>query len=248
MFYINELTRPMLAMLPPHLRAKAVFVADCCHDMTGFGRSQARKELGIDDTRFVLLAVGELTARKGLSRLLDAAAGVWSRKHAPLCLLVGGSSDGLSLSDLTTLKQHAQTPARCLFFDGFQPTRRMKLMFAASDAVWLGYEGFNEMSGTLMQSVAFGIPIVATANGLIGFLANRYHLGPTVPARGVAAVVEAIESLCQDRVGYAEYVRGCAEMKQAYSAVPFGTTIAALLTRAVAGAPIRVDPANPELP
>jgi len=236
MFYINELTRSILATFPPRLRAKAAFVADCYHDMTGFDRSQARKELGIDDTRFVLLAVGELTARKGVSRLLDAAASVWSRGHVPLCLLVGGSTDSLSLSDRATLGQHAQTPARCRFFDGFQPTSQLKLMFAASDAVWLGYEGFNEMSGVLMQSIQLGIPIVATMDGLIGFLTNKYRLGPTIPAHGVASAVEAIENLYQDRLGYAEYVQGCAEMKQAYSAVPFGATIAALLTRAVTGA------------
>jgi len=236
MFYINELTRPVLAAFPPDLRAKAVLLADCCHDMAGFDRSQARRDLGIDDTRFVLLAVGELTARKGVSRLLGAAAAVWSHGDVPLCLLVGGSSDRLSLSDRATLRQHAQTPARCLFFDGFQPTRQLKLMFAASDAVWLAYEGFSEMSGVLMQSVEVGIPIIATADGLIGYLANKYHLGPAIPGRSVARAVEAIEGLYRDHLEYAKYVRGCAEMKQVYSDLPFGATIATLLTQAVATA------------
>lgn len=237
MFYINELTGPILAAFPADLRAKAVFVADCYYDTSGFDRAQARKELGIDDARFVLLAVGELSARKGVSRLLEAAARVWSRGQVPLCLLVGGSSEQLSLSDRARLTEHIQTPARCRFFDGFQPTSRLKLMFAAADAVWLGYEGFNEMSGTLMQSVEMGIPIVASTDGLIGFLANKYRLGPIIPAHGVANAVEAIESLYLDRSEYASYVQGCAEMKQAYSAVPFGATIASLLSRAVAVCP-----------
>jgi len=238
MFYINELTHPILAGFRPDLRAKAIFVADCYHDLKGFDRFQARRELGIDDTRFVLLAFGELTARKGISRLLDAAARIWSRGQAPLCLLVSGSSDHLPLLDRAKLRQHAQTPVRCRFFDGFQPTSHLKLMFAASDVVWLGYEGFNEMSGVLMQSIELGVPIIATEQGLIGFLTRKYHLGPTIPARGVASAVEAIEGLYRDRVGYAKYVQGCAEMKQAYSDVPFGATIATLLARAVAGAPL----------
>jgi glycosyltransferase involved in cell wall biosynthesis len=236
MFYINELTRPILEDLPQHLQDKAVFVGDCYHDMAGFARSQARKELGIDDTRFVVLAVGELTPRKGLSRLLGAAASVWNRGHVPLCLLIGGSANGLPSPDRVAIRQHAQIPALCRFYEGFQPTSRLKLMFAASDAVWLGYEGFKEMSGVLMQSIALEIPIIGTTDGLIGFLTNKYRLGPAIPPNGTASAVDAIESLYSDPSGYAEYVRGCAEMKRAYSAVPFGATIAALLTRAVTGA------------
>jgi len=234
-FYINELTRPILEDLPQHLQDKAVFVGDCYYDMAGVARSQARKELGIDETRFVVLAVGELAPRKGVSRLLGAAASVWNRGHVPLCLLIGGSADDLPSPDRVAIKLHAQTPALCRFYEGFQPTSRLKLMFAASDAVWLGYEGFKEMSGVLMQSIALEIPIIGTTDGLIGFLTNKYRLGPAILPNGTESAVDAIESLYADPLGYAEYVQGCAEMKRAYSAVPFGATIAALLTRAVTG-------------
>ena len=86
-----------------------------------------------------------------------------------------------------------QLRTRVLEFNGFVSPELETQLFSACDAVWLGYHGHYGMSGVLVQAYRFGKPVIATAQGLIGWFARRENLGPVLASRSPTAVLAAID-------------------------------------------------------
>jgi glycosyltransferase involved in cell wall biosynthesis len=66
-------------------------------------------------------------------------------------------------------------------------------LFSACDAVWLGYKGHYGMSGVLVQAYRFGKPVIATADGLIGWFCRTGELGPVIDDLSAAAINGALD-------------------------------------------------------
>jgi glycosyltransferase involved in cell wall biosynthesis len=66
-------------------------------------------------------------------------------------------------------------------------------LFSACDVVWLGYKGHYGMSGVLVQAYRSGTPLIATADGLIGWFCGDGELGPVINDLSVDSINQALD-------------------------------------------------------
>jgi glycosyltransferase involved in cell wall biosynthesis len=72
-------------------------------------------------------------------------------------------------------------------------------MLAAADCMWLGYTEFYGMSGVMVFSGRHGVPVLASQEGLIGYLAKKHEVGVIIEPRNRLSVVNALNRLVQER-------------------------------------------------
>jgi glycosyltransferase involved in cell wall biosynthesis len=167
------------------------------HDMT---RSQARAELGMDDSRFVFLHFGQIRDYKGLNIVENAFREVrGSRKH----LIVAGSVS-LSLSPAARIRfRTRRTLARRTTYV-FTSIRNddVQRYFLACDAVVLGHTG-GLNSGVAVLAMTFGKPVIGPRLGCIEWvLAQGSNLiYESARASEIARAMEAAAQLDPDAVG-----------------------------------------------
>ena len=82
-----------------------------------------------------------------------------------------------------------------VYLDHFVTNEMEFDLFSACDAVWLGYKGHYGMSGVLVQAYRFGKPVIATADGLIGWFCRDGTLGPVIDDLSPASIAAAIEKV-----------------------------------------------------
>src|SRR5262245_28403605 len=159
---------------------------------TGGGRSReaVRQELGLGPVDRVVVTVARLVTQKGHEVLIEAAASVVSALPAARFLVVG---EGHRLDELRAMAEGRGLGGRVLFLG---PREDVGDLYRASDVSCLTSwrEGF---SNVVVESLASGLPVVATdvggnreaiEEGVSGFLV------PAGDARGIAArITELLE-------------------------------------------------------
>jgi glycosyltransferase involved in cell wall biosynthesis len=151
------------------------------------GREEARAALAIQG--FSLGSAGRLTAQKGLGDALEAL----TRVDGVELLVLG---DGPSRAELEGRASELGLAARVRFLG---PGRREDVLrlFRAVDAVLLT-SAWENLPHTLLESLAVGTPVIATAVGGIPEVLRDGENGLLVPARDVAAIAGAIGRLARD--------------------------------------------------
>lgn len=139
-------------------------------------QEQARSRLGIGADDFVVLAYGDMSPRKNLGALLDAAAA----PEGGATVVVAGTVDeavrrqALSSPQARTL----QAAGRLHVFDGFADLELEQRLFSAADVLWLGYaRSMWGQSAVLAQAASAGRPVLAREGGWIGWMTQRHGLG-----------------------------------------------------------------------
>ena len=175
-------------------RSAAVqYLADPFPDAKATEPLAARQRLGLGSGKHVLV-YGAITERKGIQELVAALA---QRKGSePLTLVVAGAQDDETRAFLSSAG--AALPA-AVFMDRFITAEEELDLFSACDVVWLGYKGHYGMSGVLVQAYRFGKPVVATADGLIGWFCRTGELGPVVEDLSVASINRAFDKVFEAR-------------------------------------------------
>ncbi|GLC93719.1 hypothetical protein Tamer19_31270 [Cupriavidus sp. TA19] len=172
--------------------AALTYLADPSPDMTPATRAAGRARLGLTpDSGPVLLVYGAITARKGIRELVCALA---THRAAPR-LVVAGAQDDEIRAWLPAAAAGLSPPP--LVLDRFIPEPEEADLFSACDAVWLGYQGHYGMSGVLVQAYRFGKPVLATADGLIGWFCGGRDLGPVMDDLSPVAIHRALDQLMQ---------------------------------------------------
>jgi glycosyltransferase involved in cell wall biosynthesis/SAM-dependent methyltransferase len=177
--------------LPP---AKAVAIPNSV-DLGRFGQmesgGQVRKELGIPGDAPVIGVVGRLTHQKGHCFLLHALPMLARRYPALRCLVVG---DGELREELTGLAARLGVLDRCLFLG---VRRDIPAVLSALDV--LVVPSLSEgMPYVVLEGMASGKPVVATAvNGIPEVVEDRVT-GRLVPRQDSGALAEAIGELIAD--------------------------------------------------
>ncbi|CAG2159878.1 glycosyltransferase [Cupriavidus numazuensis] len=167
------------------------YLADPSPDATGTGSTsaddaRARLRLGSGPH---LLVYGDVSARKGIRELVGALSG---HPRAPT-LVIAGVQDAETRDYLRAATSAlAREP---VVLDRFITETEEADLFAACDAVWLGYKGHYGMSGVLVQAYRSGKPVVATADGLIGWFCNGRELGPVLEDLSAPAIRRALDQL-----------------------------------------------------
>lgn len=173
------------------------FVPDPGEVVRRIDRDEARRALGIDASRTLVLVYGGLDGRKNVAALLAAAR---AASTVPLVALVGRV--GPDLNALKTSEDWTVLAAdgRLLLEDGFASVEREALWFGAADLVWVGYRAdFLGQSAVIPQAASAGVPVLGRRGGLIGRVIESHGLGRTVDPADVAGVKDAIDALATSR-------------------------------------------------
>ena len=150
-------------------------------------RKGARAALAVDG--FALGFAGRLTAQKALDGALEALARVDGVE-----LLVRG--DGPDRAALERRAAELGVSARVRFL-GAGTRDDVLALFRAVDAALLT-SSWENLPHTLLESLAVGTPVIATAVGGIPEIVRDGENGLLVPPRDVAALAAAIERLAGD--------------------------------------------------
>ena len=152
-------------------------------------RAQARRKLGLDRRREVLLFFGGIEEYKGIADLIDAFA-VASRQRPELLLYIAGHPwepwepyqqqvDRLGLGD------------RVRAFPRYVSEADKVAMYAAADVSMLPHRDPSQ-SAMGLESLALGKPLIATRAGGLPDLVEPGKTGYLVPVRDPQAMAQAI--------------------------------------------------------
>ena len=150
-------------------------------------RDEARATLGIDG--FALGVAGRLTAQKALGDTLEALARV-----PDVALLVLG--DGPERAKLERRAGELGLADRVRFL-GAGTRDDVIALFRAVDAALLT-SAWENLPHTLLEALATGTPVIATAVGGIPEVVRDGENGLLVPPRDIAAIASAIDRLVHD--------------------------------------------------
>jgi glycosyltransferase involved in cell wall biosynthesis len=168
------------------------YLADPFPDAIAEDPQVARARLGLPPGHYILV-YGAINERKGIRELVEALM----QMDDPPTLLVAGEQDPQTREFLQEHAPHmSPTP---LMLDSFISNETEFDLFSACDAVWLGYKGHYGMSGVLVQAYRFGKPVIATADGLIGWFCQTGELGPVVQNLKPDTIAFAIEEVLFSR-------------------------------------------------
>ncbi|SAK69844.1 glycosyltransferase [Caballeronia ptereochthonis] len=171
------------------------YLADPFPDARAAEPAAAKARLGLSDGTHVLV-YGAINDRKGVFELIDALAGRAGGAYGPT-LVIAGAQDA-DVRDRLTAAAAKLTPPPVVF-DRFISSDDELDLFSACDVVWLGYKGHYGMSGVLVQAYRFGKPVVATADGLIGWFCRTGELGPIIEDLAVCSINRALDDVLARR-------------------------------------------------
>ncbi len=163
-------------------------------------RSEARRRLGIAEGVPVLGYVGEIVEKKGLPELVEAVRLLAVRRGpradrddlaVPVAVLAG---EGPFRADLERIVAHHSLAGRVLLPG---PLRPPDALYAACDIFVFPSRG-EAMPLALLEAMAAGLPVVATAVGGIPEAVRPGREGWVTPVRDPRALCEAIGRLIGD--------------------------------------------------
>jgi glycosyltransferase involved in cell wall biosynthesis len=177
-------------------------------------RKAVRAELGVDDDRVVVGAVGRLVWEKGYDELFAAARRLLARRR-DVAVVVAGPFDGDKGDPLTPADVAAAEAAGIRFLGHRDDPERL---YAAFDIYVLAShrEGFPRSA---MEAAASALPIVATDIRGCREVVEDGRTGLLVPVRDPAALETAIDRLAGDatlrrRMGEAALAKAGGEFDQ----------------------------------
>jgi glycosyltransferase involved in cell wall biosynthesis len=167
-----------------------------------FGRrtdgARMRHELGLPPAGPVVALLSRLSQPKGVDYFMEAAALVARRHPAAHFLIVGDSSADAAGAAYRVSLQHAVERlglAGRVTFTGFRRDVPDLLSFVTVSVLPSLSEG---LSNVIIESMAAGLPVVATAVGGNLELVEDGVTGFLVPARDAAALARAVDPLLAD--------------------------------------------------
>ncbi|HEV3423955.1 MAG TPA: glycosyltransferase [Paraburkholderia sp.] len=168
--------------------APVQYLADPCPDAMVTDPQLARERLGFSLYGQYVLVYGAISERKGIFELVDALA---AREDAPT-LVIAGAQD----MDVRAPLNKALMPLtpQPVILDRFISSETENDLFSACDVVWLGYKGHYGMSGVLVQAYRAAKPLIATADGLIGWFCRNGELGPVIEDLSSDSINQALDA------------------------------------------------------
>ena len=158
-------------------------------------KQEARKNLGISNKSKVILVYGSLQFRKGIKELLVAFQDNQILKD--IVILLAGQPDDDVKKLVKSLKIKKLISQKRLFtFLNFHNSHDEQQVFAASDAIWLGYDKkFFGSSGVFYQAIFSDLLFIGQDQGIIGHKIKKYNLGLTIPINNTKKVIKNINNI-----------------------------------------------------
>jgi glycosyltransferase involved in cell wall biosynthesis len=187
-FTIDELLEKYIHQKGVDIANKLSYIPDPAELNDLYNQDTARDLLGLPRDDFIILVYGAINSRKGIEQLVQ---GLHCQKlsRRVRVLVVGIHTPELC-------DQLANEPC-VTSINGYADRKTEEAAFRAADAVWVGYRNHYVMSGVLILAAMAGKPVLATRNGLIGWMTRRYALGLVIDCEKRLEVTEAISKLLQ---------------------------------------------------
>lgn len=156
--------------------------------------ADARRSLGIDDDRLVLLCFGASHPDKDLATVARAVRVLAARQpdRPPLLLVGGGISDEVAAA----LVEHAGPWLDMRRGSVDDATRAC--FYSAADVVVLSFiDGHARDSGTWTDAVAAGVPVVSSDRSLVAALTRRWSFGEVFEPGDADSLADAVDRLAR---------------------------------------------------
>ncbi|MFQ6015654.1 MAG: glycosyltransferase family 4 protein [Anaerolineae bacterium] len=121
-------------------------------------KEEAKHYLGLNGK--VILTIARLTPWKGVDKLIKLLPGIREEQPEAQLIVVG---EGPEQTKLQHLAQKFDV-AECVTFAGSVPNEEIPRYLRAAD-VFVLYSGYEGLSHTLLEALAVGVPVVASAKG-----------------------------------------------------------------------------------
>ena len=155
-------------------------------------RHEARRHLGLDPEKPIVLYVGHVTPEKGALDLVRAHGLGGPRLRATRLVVVG---DGSATETCRALARELEVDAS---FVGARPHAEVSTWLAASNV--LSLPSWNEgMPNVVLEALASGRPVVASRVGGISEVVQSDEAGVLFPARDISALAEGLERVLGER-------------------------------------------------
>jgi len=159
----------------------------------------------------VVLFVGRLDPVKDLPTLLKAFKLILAKRFNTVLLIVGRGPEEPKYKALA----EELGIANRVFFLGFIPNERLPTYYNIAD-VYVLPSLYEEWSNTIMEAMACGVPVVATAVGANPWLIRNGETGFLVPVRKPDLLAEKIAILLHDQKLAKRMVRKARELIRRY--------------------------------
>ncbi len=156
-------------------------------------RQAARKALGLPETTFTLLAVGNVNPEKGYEDLLDAAVLLRRQTAAPFVVLVAGSMANRVCWATLDAQARRLGLGDIVRFLGLR--RDTPALYSAADAFVLSSRK-EGLPMVLLEAMASGLPVIATCVGGVPSVVTDRENGLLVPPRSPEALSDAMAEIC----------------------------------------------------
>ncbi|HSM01059.1 MAG TPA: glycosyltransferase [Acidimicrobiia bacterium] len=185
----------------------------------------ARAELGLGPDDHLVVQVGNIRPGKAHADLVRAAAGLATRDDRAAVVSIGAETRAGDIERLERLAAAEGVADRVRFLGGRADARS----FIAAADVYVHPSTVEAFGVAVLEAMALGRPIVATAVGGVAELVSDGETGLLVPPGDPVALAAAIDRLLDDREfaaalgaaarGVAEESHGLAPMVRAIEAV-----------------------------
>lgn len=154
---------------------------------------EVRRELGVGSDRPLVVHVGNVRPGKGHDILVDATAALLRHRPDVIVVSVGGEKYSGSLEKLRIRAREAGLEGALRFLG----PRRDALAFIAAADVYVNPSEVEGLPVTILEAMALGRPVVATAVGGVPELLKDGENGIVVPPRCPDALADVIHEILE---------------------------------------------------
>ena len=168
-------------------------IPDPVSDIAADPDVQRRREYGIEAGRCVFLFFGSMSARKGVSDLVEAIKLLAPETASKAAFLFCGVPEPGYAQRYHELIEELvrERPDVCLHCDErFVSSRRMRALFEQTDWILIPYTRPEYSSGILAHAAAVTTPVIGPVEGLVGRQIREHRLGLGVPLDGLSHALE----------------------------------------------------------
>jgi glycosyltransferase involved in cell wall biosynthesis len=163
-----------------------------------FTKSDAQKKLFLPQKLIYLLVYGALKKSKGITELINAF--VQEKINPKIRIILAGKQDK-EISDFIKLDyiNDLINKKKIFIFNKFQSDEEESLLFCAASIVWVGYQkNFPFLSGVLYQAAIKKLPIIASNQGIIGWMNKKYKLGYSIDIDNPKNIIDKLNKISKN--------------------------------------------------
>jgi glycosyltransferase involved in cell wall biosynthesis len=161
-------------------------------------KGESRKTLGLPQNRKIIFSVRRLVYKNGLDTLIESIP-LLTRDHPNLLFVVAGKGPSRKLIEDRIKELGIDNNIK---LTGFVPDRLLPVYYGAADYFILPSASGEGLPLVLLEAMACGLPVIATAVGGTPEIIQHMKNGVLVPPRNPEAMAEALSKLLlEERLG-----------------------------------------------